>query len=397
MTSIRPLAACLALLAPIPAAAAVSAASPSGFLVTIEAPAKAPARNVFAAIQQVGRWWDPQHTYSGNAGALSLEMRAGGCFCERWDTNSVEHARVLWVARDKTLRLEGSLGPLQELAVNGILQFSLEARGDDTALRLTYRVRGPAEAALDKQAAAVERVLAEQVRRLVRFVETGSPVPVVAPPPAQDQFFVSAGVRIRYIEEGKGADAVILLHDEGTNVESQWVETGIMAALAREQIFRVIAMDLRGHGRSDKASPAVGAEMARDVTRLMAHLGVRRAHVVGYGLGANIAAWLAAFHPERLITIALAGGAHVRPGTPGPRGELAVSDEEMRKVAVPALGLVGNNDPAVRDLVALRQVMPRLVRMVSFDGESHGSAPRSPEFSTALVYFLRYHPGTLVK
>ena len=380
------------------ALAAVSNVSPSGFLVTLKQTLRTSPKTTFTALQQVGNWWSGEHTYSGRAGALTLELRAGGCFCERWDGNSVEHGRVLYVAREKAVRIEGALGPLQEMAVNGIMHFALEAAGDDTALTFTYRVRGSADAALDKVAGVVDRVMTEQLARLVRYVETGAPVAVAPPPPLADRFFTSNGVRLRYVEDGKGADPVVLLHDRGSSVEEQWIATGIMPSLVRQDIFRVIALDLRGHGKSDKPpSPAIDEEMARDVERLLTHLDIRRAHVVGYGLGANIAAKLATLHPERFITLVLAGGAHVRaPGDDDRRG-LAVTDEQMKAVPVPALGLIGTRDPALRELVQLKSVMPRLVRMVSLEDFTHESAPRNPEFVLAIQYFLRYHPGSLVK
>lgn len=384
--------AAIASLLALPSFAALTNVSPTGYLVSHTAILKAPPRHVFAAIQQVGKWWSAQHTYSGNAGSMSLDMRAGGCLCERWDNNSVQHARVIYVARDKALRLEGGLGPLQEMAVTAIMQFSLEAAGDNTNLTFTYRVRG-ADAALDKTAASVDRVLAEQIARLTRFVDTGSADPIKPVAALQDQFFDSNGVRIRYVEQGSGADPVILVHDLGSSIEPQWIDNRIVAGLQRPATFRVVALDLRGHGKSDKpAGELVGKEMAADVLRLMAHLGITRAHIVGYGLGAGIATYLAATNPERFATVTIAGGAQVKPGTPGGQGELAVTDEQARSVTVPALGLIGTADPALTDLLALKRVMPRLVRMVSLEGETHATAPRNNEFLVAIEYFLRYHP-----
>lgn len=376
-----------------PAFADLGKVTPSGYLVTIKAPIKAKPRAVFTALQRVGQWWSDEHTYSGRAVHMTLEQRAGGCFCERWNENSIEHARVLYVERDKAMRLQGSLGPLQEMAVNGIMDFKLEARGDDTSLTFTYRVRGSVDAELDKTAAVVDRVLSEQVTRLVRYAETGSPVPLPPPQALKDLFFTSEGVRIRYVEEGNGPEPVILLHDRGSSIEAQWIETKIMGGLHRET-FRMIAMDLRGHGKSDKAK--LGAEAARDVVRLMDHLKIPRAHVVGYGLGANIATYLSVAHADRLITMTLAGGAHVPPTADDDRRELAVTDEQMMAVKAPTLGLVGAKDPALRELVHLKARMPRLVRMVSLQDETHGSAPRNPEFVGAILYFLRYHPARLV-
>lgn len=385
--------AALVLPAAAPALAEVGKVTPSGYLVTIKARIKAAPRAVFAAIQQVGKWWSDEHTYSGAAGHMTLEYRAGGCFCERWNGNSVEHARVLYVARDKALRMEGSLGPLQEMAVNGIMDFKLEPRGDDTALTFTYRVRG-ADAGLEKTAAIVDRVLSEQVTRLVRYAETGSPVPLPPPVPLKDQFFSSNGVDIRYVEDGAGDDPVILLHDLGSSIEEQWIDTRIMGSLVFQGIFRVIAMDLRGHGKSGKAK--LDAEAARDVVRLMDHLKIPRAHIVGYGLGANIATYLSVAHADRLITMTLAGGARVAPTVQDERRELAVTDEQMKAVKAPTLGLIGAADPALRGLLELKAVMPRLARMVSLEGETHGSAPRNPEFVLAIQHFLRYHPARLV-
>jgi predicted esterase len=383
-----------ALSATTPCLAELGKVTPSGYLVTIKAPIKATPRATFIAIQQVGKWWSDEHTYSGHAGHMTLEYRAGGCFCERWNNNSVEHARVLHVEREKAVRLQGALGPLQAMAVTGIMDFRIEPRGDDTSLTFTYRVRGSADDGLDQTAAGVDRVLAEQLARLARYVETGSPVPLPPPEPLKDQFFTSDGVRIRYLEDGKGSDPVILLHDRGSRIEEQWIETKIMGSLAQQQIFRVVAMDLRGHGESDKAK--IDAEAARDVVRLMDHLKIPRAHVVGYGLGANIAAYLSVVHPDRLITMTLAGGAHASPAAGEDRRELAVTEEQMKAVQVPTLGLIGTQDPALRELLQLKAVMPRLGRMVSLEGETHGSAPRNPEFVLAIQYFLRYHPARLV-
>lgn len=387
--------AALVLSAVTPALATLGKVTPSGYVVTVTAPVKARPRAVFAAMQQVGRWWSNEHTYSGNAGHMTLAFQAGGCFCERWNQNSIEHARVLYVDAEKfALRLEGGLGPLQEMAVNGIMDFRLAPRGDDTSLTFTYRVRGSADAGLDKTAAIVDRVLTEQVTRLVLFAETGSPVPLPPPEPPKDQFFNSNGVDIRYVEGASGADPVILLHDRGSSIEEQWIDTKVMPTLVHQAIFRVIAMDLRGHGKSGKAK--LDVEAARDVVRLMDHLKIPRAHIVGYGLGANIAAYLAVAHPDRMITMVLAGGARVAPTVQDDLRELAVTDEQAKEVKTPALGLVGTGDPAMGDLLRLKAVMPRLARMVSLEGETHGTAPRNPEFVLAIQYFLRYHPARLV-
>jgi pimeloyl-ACP methyl ester carboxylesterase len=76
-----------------------------------------------------------------------------------------------------------------------------------------------------------------------------------------DKLFDSNGVSVRYIEQGTG-QPLILLHGQGNNVDAAWVRTGAFANLARDH--RVIAIDMRGHGKSGKPHlpQAYGEEMA---------------------------------------------------------------------------------------------------------------------------------------
>src|SRR5512132_488395 len=97
---------------------------------------------------------------------------------------------------------------------------------------------------------------------------------------AQDKYFDAAGVRLRYVEQGAG-EPVVLVHGF-TNTLEIWARNGIVQDLSKT--YRVIAFDLRGHGKSDKPhEPArYGREMGIDVVRLLDHLGIQQAHVVGY-------------------------------------------------------------------------------------------------------------------
>jgi pimeloyl-ACP methyl ester carboxylesterase len=266
---------------------------------------------------------------------------------------------------------------------------------------MTYRVRATPDAALDKIAPAVDKVLVEQMQRLADHVDAS-----VKDAPAlglEERFFDSAGVRLRYLEVGKG-DPVILLHDIGGDSDAQWRDTGVMRLVADNA--RAIALDARGHGKSARpADPArYGAEMAEDVVRLMDHLGIAKAHVVGYGMGAQVAAKLAATHPQRLQTLVLAGATSLRRWTPQDEqragddpvrrslGELVVPDERMAALPVPTLGVVAMQDASMRDFVELKPLMPRLVRMVAIEGATHETTTASSDFGVALMYFLRYHP-----
>ena len=141
------------------------------------------------------------------------------------------------------------------------------------------------------------------VLRLLVFCLAFAPVQAFA----QDKFFDSSGVRIRYVERGTG-EPVVLIHGNGSTLES-WVDAGVMPNLAKD--YRVIALDARGHGQSGKPreANAYGSEMGLDVVRLLDHLGIQRAHIVGYSMGAHITAQLLTTHPERFLTATLGGAA----------------------------------------------------------------------------------------
>src|SRR6266446_970237 len=115
---------------------------------------------------------------------------------------------------------------------------------------------------------------------------------------AEDKFFDSNGVKIRYTVEGKG-EPVLLIHGFTANIEIQWTIPGITRALAKK--YQVIAFDNRGHGKSGKPHDAekYGMEMVEDAVRLLDHLKIKKAHVVGYSMGGMIALKLAVVHSDR--------------------------------------------------------------------------------------------------
>ena len=259
--------------------------------------------------------------------------------------------------------------------------------------------------------------------------------------------FDAAGVPIRFVEQGDG-DAVVLVHCYTGNLDDQWIATGVLDALAADR--RAIALDLRGHGGSGKPhDPALyGIEMAEDVVRLLDHLRVPRAHVVGYSMGAHLVALLLVRHADRLLTATLGGAtgrrrwsaaddarvereaaemdrgslraqilrlwpagrplpdddqvarrsAHQLAGQ-DPRALAAirrsnraqvVDDAELARVAVPTLGIVGTRDPYVDDFRSLARLMPALT-VATIDGATHGNAVARREFVTLLRTFLGAH------
>jgi len=153
--------------------AETSGVSATGFTVTFTREVNAPPEKLWAALTQVGSWWSSEHTWSGKASNMSIELRAGGCWCENWDGGSVLHGTVAFVQPGRVLRFYSNLGPLQDRATSGVLTFAQAAAKDKTALKVIYKVAGSADAGLQELAPAVDRVLGEQVKRLVSFAETG--------------------------------------------------------------------------------------------------------------------------------------------------------------------------------------------------------------------------------
>jgi len=145
------------------------------------------------------------------------------------------------------------------------------------------------------------------------------------------QSFDSDGVRIAYLDEGEG-EPILLIHGFASNVAANWIDPGWVRTLTQAG-RRVIAIDNRGHGHSEKLyePERYGApEMAEDAVRLLDHLGIERVDVLGYSMGARIAAFLVFAHPERVRSVIIGGmGIHMVRGMVG-SGPLAAALEALR-------------------------------------------------------------------
>ena len=120
--------------------------------------------------------------------------------------------------------------------------------------------------------------------------------------------FDSDGVEIAYIDEGAG-DPVLLIHGFASNIATNWTDPSWVRTLTSAG-RRVIAYDNRGHGQSAKLYDLedYGAPiMAEDARRLLDHLGLERADVLGYSMGARIAAFLGIGHPQRVRSLIFGG------------------------------------------------------------------------------------------
>ena len=142
---------------------------------------------------------------------------------------------------------------------------------------------------------------------------------LAAAEPKNDYFTTSDGVKIHYMTLGDRGSWVVLIHGFTDTAERMFFKSGIAAALATNH--RVVALDNRNHGLSDKPEPN-GAGRAEDIIDLMDHLKIQRAHIHGYSMGGAFTGQLLAKHPERFITAVLGGSG------------IGETDPELRKKAV---------------------------------------------------------------
>lgn len=153
------------------ASAEVLSVGANGFEVRETVHVAASADKAFAALLQPARWWSSQHTFSGNAANLSLQARAGGCWCERLpDGGSVEHLRVVYLSPGKVLRLRGALGPFQGLAVDGVMTWTVQSTADGSDISVSYAIGGFAKDGFDNLSKAADHVLAEQIELLKKSI-----------------------------------------------------------------------------------------------------------------------------------------------------------------------------------------------------------------------------------
>jgi uncharacterized protein YndB with AHSA1/START domain len=149
--------------------------TPSGFTTRTTVEIAATPRTVYNALSlQVASWWDPEHTWSGNPRNMTIDPRAGGCFCEKLNNGgSVTHMTVVLADPGKTLRMTGALGPLQEHAIAGTMSWMLTDVSGRTRVEMTYVVGGYMRGGVEPVVKIVDQVLATQVQRLKRYIETG--------------------------------------------------------------------------------------------------------------------------------------------------------------------------------------------------------------------------------
>jgi hypothetical protein len=148
-----------------------------GFALAYTGHAHATPLEVYTAMTEIGHWWDPEHSWEGKAENLYMDLRIGGCFCEKLSNGGgVEHLRLVYFAPGKEIRLTGGLGPLQGMGMGGAMVWAIEQTDDGSRVNWTYTAHGHGtEAAMQGLAPVVDSVQQQAFDRLLRYVETGSP------------------------------------------------------------------------------------------------------------------------------------------------------------------------------------------------------------------------------
>lgn len=264
-------------------------------------------------------------------------------------------------------------------------------------------------------------------------------------------YFDSNGVRIHYTDEGEGTP-VILIHGFAANADLNWRSPGVTEELAKD--YRVISIDNRGHGLSEKPldPKKYGREMVDDVVRLMDHLQITKAHIIGYSMGGFITLKLLTEYPERVLTASPCGmawkpldeentsfltkladsiekGGTFRPlfERLTPIGEeisevriaavdylvgyfndkmalanlirsfteFEVREDVLKRNAVPTLTCVGDIDPLRDGAEKMHELMPSH-ELVFIEGADHLTTMDNPDYIHALKDFLKKHESPQV-
>jgi pimeloyl-ACP methyl ester carboxylesterase len=185
------------------------------------------------------------------------------------------------------------------------------------------------------------------------------------------QSFESNGVKIAYFVQGKG-EPVVLIHGWLSSAGINWVLPGTASLLAKD--YQVIGIDVRGHGLSDKPNKEeqYGAELVEDVVRLLDHLKIKKAHIVGYSMGGIIAANIVVKYPDRVLSGTLGGMGWLKEGGIPEKlfaqigkndpnadsyaicgrslAKLSLTEDDIKSIKVPMTILIGSDDDMMKGL-----------------------------------------------
>jgi uncharacterized protein YndB with AHSA1/START domain len=130
---------------------------------------------VYAELIQPAHWWSSSHSFSGDAKNMTLDARAGGCWCETLkDGGSALHMTVINAVPGKLLRMRGALGPFQSTGMDGAMNIVLTLKGKTTEVALVYNLGGYVLGGYGAVPQSADGVLGLQIYRLKQLIETGS-------------------------------------------------------------------------------------------------------------------------------------------------------------------------------------------------------------------------------
>jgi uncharacterized protein YndB with AHSA1/START domain len=151
--------------------AEVKDATASGFTIENSQVVPVDAKTAWSAlVNDVGQWWPKDHTWWGDARKLSIQPRAGGCFCEINGEQQAWHMTVTFIDPGQTLRMTGGLGPLQGMGLDGALEFRFAKAEEGTRITMWYRAGGYTPDDLSKFVAAVDKVQGLQLSGLADYL-----------------------------------------------------------------------------------------------------------------------------------------------------------------------------------------------------------------------------------
>lgn len=159
-----------------PASAEVLNSTDHGFEIQHSANLVVPQAAAFTAFGEVGQWWNKEHTYSGDAARMTLQVRPGGCFCEMLEGGGgIEHMRLTYVQPGERMVLTGSLGPLLYEATTGVMDIKVERIAGGSRVTMNYRAAGFAKGGAAAIAPLVDQVLGDQMKRFRAYAAGGAP------------------------------------------------------------------------------------------------------------------------------------------------------------------------------------------------------------------------------
>ncbi|RYE85392.1 MAG: alpha/beta fold hydrolase [Hyphomicrobiales bacterium] len=246
--------------------------------------------------------------------------------------------------------------------------------------------------------------------------------------------FLSDGIAIAYEVHGEGLP-ILCIHGFGSSGKVNWIDTGWVEALG-EAGYQPITFDNRGHGASRKLYDTklyFAHAMAKDARNLLDHLGIEKAPVLGYSMGARIAAFLALNHPGK-VTASVWGGMGTNLITGLADSETIISaltaesldqvtdrvgrqfrifadhnkadkaalaacmvssrepmtEADVRRIAGPVLVATGANDDMAGPAEALATMLPQ-GEAFTIERRDHLRATGDPTFKRAAIDFLARH------